>query len=124
MHIFPKNLKLGMIMLLYEEKCHHVQASEKPLGPDEVKKLLYEVPDWNLKGDTIERIFQFHGFMEAIDFVNRVAEIADTEDHHPDIYISYNKVRLDFSTHKIKGLSRNDFIMASKCSMLDLDTIV
>ncbi len=113
-----------MIMLLYEEKCHRPQPSEKPLGAGEIQELLNEVPDWKLQGNSIEHTFQFHDFREAVNYVNRIAEIAEIQDHHPDIYISYNKVRLVFSTHKIKGLSRNDFIMAAKCSMLTPDTVV
>ena len=53
-------------------------------------------------------------FKEAMAFVNRVADLAEEEGHHPDIYISWNRVRLDLTTHAIKGLSENDFIMAAK----------
>lgn len=111
-------------MSLIEEKCHRPSPSEKPLGTDEAHKLLKEVPGWNLKDDSIERNFKFRDFRESMDFVNRVAEIANSEDHHPDIHIMYNRVRLVFSTHKINGLSRNDFIMAAKTSSLTSDVTV
>jgi 4a-hydroxytetrahydrobiopterin dehydratase len=111
-------------MFLFEEKCHSPGPSEKPLEPDNVRALLKEIPGWILNGDSIERTFQFHDFVEAMDFVNQAADIANTENHHPDIHISYNKVSLAFSTHKIKGLSRNDFIMASKTSLLTTDITV
>lgn len=111
-------------MSLFEEKCHRPGPSEKPLEPDSAAKLLKEVPGWNLKGDSLERTFQFRDFRESMDFVNRAAEIANSEDHHPDIHIMYKEVRLVFSTHKINGLSRNDFIMAAKINMLTSDVTV
>jgi 4a-hydroxytetrahydrobiopterin dehydratase len=63
---------------------------------------------------TIGREFRFRDFRQAMDFVNSIAAIANEQDHHPDIFISYNKVQLTLSTHKIGGLSLNDFIMAAK----------
>jgi 4a-hydroxytetrahydrobiopterin dehydratase len=111
-------------MPLFEEKCHSPAPSEKPLTNENARELLKEVPGWTLKGDSIERSFQFHDFEEAMDFVNQLAEIANTENHHPDIHISYNKVRLVLSTHKIRGLSRNDFIMAAKTNLLTSDITV
>jgi 4a-hydroxytetrahydrobiopterin dehydratase len=76
--------------------------------------LLPEVPEWTVKEKSLERDFVFKNFREAIAFVNRVADAAESEGHHPDITISYNKVHLSLSTHKIGGLSRNDFILATK----------
>ncbi|MEJ2647417.1 MAG: 4a-hydroxytetrahydrobiopterin dehydratase [Sedimentisphaerales bacterium] len=111
-------------MSLFEEKCHHPGPSEKPLDTSEVHELIKEIPDWELKDNTIEHSFRFRDFSEAMDFVNRVAEIANAEDHHPDIHIAYNKVVLILTTHKIHGLSRNDFIMAAKTSLLMRDVTV
>ena len=76
------------------------------------------MPSWTLVDSTLEEEFHFKDFDEAMGFVERVAEIAQEEDHHPDIEVSYNKVRLDLSTHKIGGLSRNDFIVAAKIERL------
>jgi len=59
-------------------------------------------------------MFKFKGFREAMGFVNKVADIAEEEGHHPDIWISWNRVKLTLTTHKIGGLSRNDFIVAAK----------
>jgi len=89
-----------------------------PLTQEEARTLLSEIPQWSLKDNSIERTFQFKDFKEAMRFVNRVAETADKENHHPDIHIYYNKVRLELSTHKIKGLSKNDFILAAKINAL------
>lgn len=64
--------------------------------------------------DPLIREFICKDFREAMTLVNRVADLAEAEQHHPDIEISYNKVRLKLSTHSIGGLSRNDFILAAK----------
>lgn len=73
-----------------------------------------EIPQWSLGDREIIREFRFKDFREAMQFINSVATIVNEQDHHPDILISYNKVRLTFSTHKIGGLSMNDFIVAAK----------
>ncbi|MCE5185142.1 MAG: 4a-hydroxytetrahydrobiopterin dehydratase [Planctomycetaceae bacterium] len=105
-------------MQLFDEQCHRPDPGQRPLDPDQAHELIKEVPGWTLKADSIERIFEFEDFDDAMHFVNHVAHTAGAQDHHPDIHISYNKVRLVFSTHKVKGLSRNDFIMAAKCNQL------
>lgn len=89
-----------------------------PLSKQETEALRREVPLWSLGEGTIERELRFQDFSEAMDFVNRVAQLAHEQDHHPDIFISYNTVRLTLSTHKIHGLSMNDFIVAAKIDLL------
>lgn len=101
-------------MALTEEKCIPCKGGEPPLGPEEARALHIQVPEWTLHEKSLEREFTFKDFREAIAFINRVADIAEAEGHHPDISIFYNKVRLELSTHKIGGLSRNDFILAAK----------
>ena len=88
----------------------------------EAETFLMEVEGWAMdtKGKVISKELQFKNFDKAMDFVNMVADIAEIEGHHPDIYISYNKVRLTLSTHSIKGLSENDFIVAAKINAIDL----
>jgi 4a-hydroxytetrahydrobiopterin dehydratase len=76
--------------------------------------MMPQVPGWQLEENKLTRRFKFRDFMEAMAFVNRVAELSEAEGHHPDIHISWNKVRLELTTHAIKGLSENDFIMAAK----------
>ncbi|MBI2843741.1 MAG: 4a-hydroxytetrahydrobiopterin dehydratase [Armatimonadetes bacterium] len=106
------------MMALAEEKCEACRAGTPTLSGEEAQQLLKETPAWTLKDNKIEREFTFKDFKEAMGFVNRVAEAAEAEDHHPDIYISYNKVRLVLWTHKIGGLSRNDFVLAAKIDRL------
>jgi 4a-hydroxytetrahydrobiopterin dehydratase len=105
-------------MTLVEEKCKPCQGGEPTLSVTEAEKLARQVPEWSLEDKAIQRQFGFKDFREAIAFVNRVADIAEGEGHHPDIAISWNKVRLTLTTHKIGGLSRNDFIVAAKIDKL------
>lgn len=100
--------------MLTQLRCVPCRAGTKPMSKDEVQPLLGEIPEWTLKDKSIERQFEFEDFEDALAFVNRVAELAQEEDHHPDIHIYYNKVRIELSTHKIGGLSKNDLIMAAK----------
>jgi 4a-hydroxytetrahydrobiopterin dehydratase len=108
-------------MKLQEQKCEPCRTGTPPLSLGDAVVLQREVPDWMLEGSVIERTFQFKDFQEAMRFVNHVAEIAESEGHHPDIHIYYNRVRLELSTHKIKGLSQNDFILAAKIDALATD---
>jgi 4a-hydroxytetrahydrobiopterin dehydratase len=105
-------------MKLTQEKCEPCRGDASRLADEDVQILLREIPQWTRKDQVIERVFQFKDFKEAIRFVNSVAEAANKEDHHPDIHIYYNKVHIVLSTHKVKGLSRNDFILAAKIDEL------
>jgi 4a-hydroxytetrahydrobiopterin dehydratase len=82
---------------------------------EEARGMLEQVPGWELTEESkLIRRFRFKDFAGAMRFVNSVADMAESEGHHPDIYISWNRVRLELTTHAIKGLSDNDFIMAAK----------
>ena len=71
---------------------------------------------WKILDESwLEKEYLFHTFKQAVAFINQVAEIAEEQGHHPDILLSYNKIRLKIWTHKINGLSENDFILAAKC---------
>ncbi len=101
-------------MKLVELKCQPVKAGTLPLTRKDAEPLMLQIPSWSLDDGEIWRDFKFKDFRQAMDFVNAVAGIANGEDHHPDIFISYNRVRITLSTHKINGLSMNDFIVAAK----------
>jgi 4a-hydroxytetrahydrobiopterin dehydratase len=89
------------------------------LDSDDIKQEMKRIPEWDLlKNKSIERTFEFDEFTEAIDFVNQVADIAEEEEHHPDIDIRYNKVRLLLSTHSEGGLTENDFDLAERIDTL------
>jgi 4a-hydroxytetrahydrobiopterin dehydratase len=83
---------------------------------EEAEALLPQVnAGWKMvEGKKLQRQFSFGDFLGAMAFVNHVAKIAETEGHHPDIYIFYNKVRLELWTHASNGLTENDFILAAK----------
>ena len=74
--------------------------------------------NWTLKGNVIARGFRFVDFADAMRFVNRVARLAEAANHHPDIAISYNRVRLALTTHDAGGLTEKDFKLASKINKL------
>ena len=84
------------------------------LSASEVDQALQKLPGWNLHGKTIERVFQFGNFLEAMDFVNKIAVAAEASNHHPDIAISYNKVTLALISHDAGGITQRDIRMAGK----------
>ncbi len=100
-------------MNLAEQNCKPASETVR-LSISEAQGLLSEIPAWSPAGTEIKRQFRFKDFRQSMEFVNDVAALANKQDHHPDIFISYNKVQLTLSTHKIGGLSMNDFIMAAK----------
>ena len=109
---------------LTEKKCVPCEGFESPLEMGEIKKYLmqlknkWEVIDPPAGGKKISHSFKFKTFKEAIAFVNGVADLAESENHHPNIHILYNKVKIVCTTHVIGGLSENDFILASKIERL------
>jgi 4a-hydroxytetrahydrobiopterin dehydratase len=85
---------------------------------DQLKTRLKKIPEWELEKKHLERTFEFDDFAESIDFVNGVAEVAEEEEHHPDIDIRYNKVRLILSTHSKGGITELDFELAERIDTL------
>jgi 4a-hydroxytetrahydrobiopterin dehydratase len=106
------------IMALPGEKCKPCNVIGTPLTATEAGELAPSVPLWTQSEKQIEREFKFKDFREAMAFVNQVADVANEQDHHPDIRILYSRVQLKLSTHKIGGLSQNDFILAAKIDRL------
>ena len=88
------------------------------LNAQDIKVWMKKLPEWELEKKHIERTFEFDDFNQAIDFVNAIAEIAEEEDHHPDMDIRYNKVRVQLSTHAEGGLTEMDFEVAEKVDNL------
>lgn len=103
---------------LHEMKCVSCRGDEPPLTDGEIYMLHPQIPEWQVKEvdgvKRLERIFKFKNFAEALEFTNKVGAIAEEENHHPLIMTEWGKVTLDWWTHKIKGLHKNDFIMAAK----------
>ena len=84
------------------------------LTPGEIQQRLKTLEDWHWAGDTLRKQYEFVSFKPAIHFVNRVAELAEAADHHPDITIHYRKVTLSLTTHSAGGLTLKDFTLAGK----------
>ena len=91
------------------------------LDQQEIQEKMASFPEWSLNGDTLQRTFSFDDFLGAMDFVKRVAELAEEQQHHPDIMIRYNKVTLSLSTHDAGGLTSKDFGFAQCVD--DLQTV-
>jgi 4a-hydroxytetrahydrobiopterin dehydratase len=90
------------------------------LSPERAREMAKDLPAWTLEAQTLARDFELKGFDDAVVFVNRVADLAKREDHHPDIHWSYSQVRLELSTHKVGGLSERDFALAQEIDQLPL----
>ena len=106
---------------LHERACVPCKGGMPPMNRGQAETMAARVEGWMLADDalSIGHDFKFKDFKEAMAFVNAVAELAEMEGHHPDIHVTgWNKVRLDLSTHAIKGLSDNDFILAAKINRL------
>jgi 4a-hydroxytetrahydrobiopterin dehydratase len=104
---------------LAEMKCAPCEGGVPPLTEQQARTYLEQLDEaWQLEEGNLVRRFRFRNFRDAMAFVNKVAEIAESEGHHPDISISYNRVRLSLFTHAIHGLSDNDFILAANIDLL------
>jgi 4a-hydroxytetrahydrobiopterin dehydratase len=108
---------------LAKSKCVPCQGGVDPLSGQVVCSLANHISsDWQIIDDHhLEKEFKFKDFQEALDFVNSVGQLAELQGHHPDIYLSWGKVKLTLWTHKINGLHKNDFILAAKVDELLLD---
>jgi 4a-hydroxytetrahydrobiopterin dehydratase len=84
------------------------------LNQNEVRSRLSALSGWELDDGEIQKKYRFADFREAMTFVNRVAELAEAADHHPDIEIKYNSVKLELSTHSEGGLTEKDFALATQ----------
>lgn len=108
-------------MSLKETHCLPVKLGSSCLSPEDVAEYSKEInPVWKMEeGKKLSRTFLFTDFVESVEFVHRVADLAEQEQHHPDIHIFYNKVIIDLWTHTVGGLSKNDFIVAAKIDSMD-----
>ena len=101
---------------LSAKTCVPCRGGIPPLTEEKAREYAAATPEWTLteNGTRLFRRFEFKDFKAAMEFVNRVADVAEGEGHHPDITIHWNKVELTLWTHKIGGLHENDFILAAK----------
>jgi len=102
---------------LRAKQCTACEGSGQPLSVDESREQLKSLPGWKMvdEGRRICKDWQMKSFSAAMDFLNRVAQLAEQEGHHPDLHLTgYRHVSIVLSTHAIGGLSENDFILAAK----------
>ena len=103
-------------------KCVACRGGEPTLTDAEVEDLKFHVPQWLVREvngmKRLERAFKFKNFAQALEFTNKIGAIAEEEDHHPLIITEWGRVTVNWWTHKIGGLHRNDFIMAAKTDAL------
>lgn len=107
-------------MSLLSKKCVPCEGGVPALTLSQAQEYVKETPGWEIieEGKKIRRELKLQNFKEAIVFVNKVADLAESEGHHPDFHIFYSRVILELWTHAIGGLSDNDFIMAAKINEL------
>jgi 4a-hydroxytetrahydrobiopterin dehydratase len=104
---------------LAAKTCVPCRGGVPPMKGRELKRILELVPQWKAVNEHhITRTFTFPDFRKALDFVNRVGEVAEQQGHHPDILLTWGKAEVTLWTHKIDGLTESDFIMAAKIDQL------
>ena len=103
-------------------QCVPCRGGDPPLTQAEIDDLKFHAPRWDVVAQDgiprLQRVFKFKNFGEAVAFTNKVAAIAEKQDHHPRIITEWGRVTIQWWTHVIKGLHRNDFIMAAKTDEL------
>jgi len=107
---------------LISQKCVACKADAPKVTDDELAELLKEIPEWKLITKEsmlrLQRVFEFQGYSSAVQFTNKIADLAEQEDHHPAILLEWGKVEVTWWTHKILGLHKNDFIAAAKTDLI------
>ena len=105
---------------LIEGKCEPCSGNTPKLNFEEISKYLSELNEWNVNNnqEMIFKKFKFSNFRKALAFTNKVGELAEKELHHPDLSIGFGYCLVMIHTHAIKGLSINDFILASKIDLI------
>jgi len=103
---------------LSQLNCVACRGGDPKLTEDEIVELQLMVPEWDVievNGiQRIQRVFKFKNFLQALEFANKVGEIAEKEDHHPVLVVEWGRLTVQWWTHVVKGLHKNDFIMAAK----------
>lgn len=103
---------------LTKKRCVPCEGGIPKLDDEGVELFLKKVHGWQAKDHRLTKTYEFKDFMEAMAFLNRMAEVAESEGHHPDFYVHYNRVDITLWTHAAGGLTENDFILAAKIDEL------
>ena len=104
---------------LAERQCVPCRGGVPPMKGADIAKLSAQLPEWQVVNEHhLQRTYRFKNFAEALDFVNRVGELAEAQGHHPDICFGWGKAEITIWTHKIDGLTESDFVLAAKIDKL------
>ncbi|HXJ08005.1 MAG TPA: 4a-hydroxytetrahydrobiopterin dehydratase [Burkholderiales bacterium] len=103
---------------LAKRKCKPCEGGVPPYSAQQAKEMLKSLKGWIVEDGKLVKLYPFTNYYQTMAFVNALAWISHREDHHPDLAVGYNKVRVEYSTHAIGGLSENDFICAAKADAL------
>lgn len=103
------------------KQCRDYSEQESALNLSEIEEYRRHTPEWQYWApeNHLERIYRFDNYSSTIEFVNTVATIADDQNHHPNMFVSYNRCKVSFFTHTVNGLTENDFICAAKIDALE-----
>lgn len=109
-----------MSTALAEKKCGPCESGSGKLASADISNYSGQLqPEWRIvEQKKLEREFKFKDFKQALEFTNQVGQIAEEQNHHPDIYLTWGKVKISISTHSVGGLTENDFILAAKIDKL------
>jgi 4a-hydroxytetrahydrobiopterin dehydratase len=120
MQLIKLLLSIALISAIFSTNFFNnsVTANTMVLQATEIDQKLQTLPGWQKQGNAIARTFEFKNFVEAIDFVNRLVEPAESAGHHPDLAVSYNKVSVSLTSHDAGGITQKDFDLAQKISTL------
>ena len=106
-------------MNLASKHCSPCRGGVSPLTGEQLLPYAEQLPDWKIVEEHhIAKTFLFRDFKQALDFVDRIGAVAETEGHHPDVCLSWGKVDVQIYTHKIRGLTESDFVLAAKIDQL------
>jgi 4a-hydroxytetrahydrobiopterin dehydratase len=101
------------------QKCEACRADSPHVTHEEVIEYMKELPGWQIAKDEdvnkLRKVYVFKNFRQALDFTNRVGEVAEEQQHHPTVVTEWGRVTVIWWTHKIRGLHKNDFVMAARC---------
>jgi 4a-hydroxytetrahydrobiopterin dehydratase len=117
-------MAITTVQQLAKQRCRPCEGGVLPVEQDEAETIVKQLSGWELSPDRqrIHRRWAAKDFQAGMDFLNRVAKLAEEEDHHPDVHlVGYRNVTLELSTHAIGGLSQNDFILAAKINELPIE---
>jgi len=109
---------------LHQKNCIPCKGGVPPFDISEIHKYLKKINGWDVKENKdnffLEKNFKFKNFLESQNFINKVADIAEKESHHPDIIFGWGYAKIQIFTHKIKGLVESDFILAAKIDKIKI----